>query len=576
MPLKKLILLLVLSICIPQQSMALRFTPSKWDKILVESRQFTDTVALKNYLFENTYKENESTYQILYNVLMAEYYIDVIDKQDPKIVSLYNEALSLAKSYKDEGFLIWIETQLGFYYYRHNQYEEALSYFNKTTRALKNSNALIIPEKASVYKKNAYFFQTIKDYPTAITLLKEALQWCETTCSEYNSILFSLGCVFLVSEDYNQAQHFLEESRKIATQNNDELQYAKATGELGLLHKKLGDLKLAENLLNEDIEISDKIQEGRNSMYARIQLGTLLIENKEFENASIELHKALDYAQSKEYLKGFEFDIYKLLLQIALQLDDTQKEISIRRHLDELSLILANTESEDKVNEVKWQAKNEQIKWQLSSSTSKLSKAKNTMWYASLSFLGIIGIFIYLYISNRKKSQIHVQELDERIAEFQREKSETETHLNQTTQSLSSYQQYLEEKNIQIKQLQKELKNLKKANLSTNLEKQKTGIEELLNSHLMTDENWKNFKNTFIAEKDLVYNAMKNQLPDLTESNLRMVMLHVLGLNNTQIANTLGITNEAVKKSKQRMRKKYGSQFDDLLESFQKLENQSY
>lgn len=575
MPLKKLILLLVLFIGIPQQSIALGFKPSKWDKILVEARQFTDTIALKKYLIENTYKENKTTYQIFYNALMAEYFIGEIDKQDPKIVSLYNEALSLAKSNKDEGFLIWIETQLGFYYYRHNQYEKALAYFNKTTRELKNSNSQIVPEKASVYKKNAYFFQTIKDYSTAIVLLKQALQWCETTCSEYNSILFSLGCVYLISDDYKQAQFYLEESRKVATQNNDKIQYAKATGELGLLHKKLGDLKLAKKLLKEDIEISDKIQEDRNSMYARIQLGTLLIETKELENASIELYKALDYAQSKEYLKGYEYDTYKLLLQIAQQLNNTQEEISIRRHLDELSSLMSDTESEEKVNQLKWQAQNEQIKWQLSSSSSKLNKAKNTMWYASLFFISILGIFLYLYISHRKKSKIHVHELDEMIAVFQREKSEAEIKINQTAQSLNSYQEYLEEKNVQIKQLQKELKNLKKANLSASLQKQKTGIEELLNSHLMTDENWNNFKNSFIAEKDIVYNAIKDQLPDLTESNLRMIMLHVLGLNNTQIANTLGITNDAVKKSKQRMRKKYGNEFDDLLESFQKLENQA-
>ncbi len=552
-----------------------RFKPSKWDKILVEARQISDSTSLKNYLLENTEKEGESTQLILFKTLMAEYYIDKIDRQDPKIVALYNEALSLAKSIKDEGFLIWIETQLGFYYYRHNQYEKALAYFNKTTRALKDSNTLIIPEKASVYKKNAYFFQTIKDYTTAITLLEEALKWCETTCSEYNSILFSLGCVYLISDNYKQAQLYLEDSRKVATQNNDQLQYAKATGELGILHKKLGDLKLAEQLLREDIEISERIQEDRNLMYARIQLGTLFIETKQLDNASIELNKALNYAQSKEYLKGFEYDIYKLLLQIALQLNNTQEEISIRRHLDELSSLLSDTESEDKVNQLKWQAQNEQMKWQLSSSSSKLNKAKNSMWYATLSFLGIIGIFIYIYLSNRKKSKDKVEKLDEMITAFQREKSEAEIELNQTEQSLNSYQQYLEEKNVQIKQLQKELKNLKKTKLSTSLQKQKTGIEELLNSHLMTDENWKNFKHSFIAEKDIVYNAIKHQLPDLTESNLRMVMLHVLGLNNNQIANTLGVTNEAVKKSKQRMRKKYGNQFDELLESFQKLENQA-
>lgn len=468
--------------------------------------------------------------------------------------------------------LIWVETQLGFYYYSHNEYEKALNSFNKTTRALLRSHAYKVPEKASVYKKNAYFFQTIKEYPTAIKLLKSALQWCEKSCSEYNSILFSLGCVFLISEDYPQAQRYLESSKQTAIQNQDDLQYAKAVGELGILQKKLGNTKLAEQLLLEDIEISNKIQEGRNLMYARIQLGELYLENNQIDKAYSELNKALKYAQTKAYLKGFEYDIYKFLLQIALQNGNTQEEISIRRHLDELDVLLSNTESDAKVNQLKWQAKNEQTQWQLESKNSKLNKAHLSIWISSLSFLLIIGLIIYLYLLNRKKTRILLKKLDNRILAFQQDKAKAENHLIKTKRSLSAYQEYLEEKNIQVELLQEELMRLKNDKNTTTFEKHKIGLEKLLDSHLMTDENWEYFKESFITEKEVVYNVIKQQLPDLTESNMRMVMLQLLGLNNLQTANTLGVTHEAVKKGKQRLRKKYGNRFDELLEEFQNLD----
>lgn len=572
MPIKKLTILLVLFIGSTFHALASNFKPSEWDKVLMEARELYDTIALNQFFTDKATAQNnnkKAIYQAFYKVLLAEYYRSEKEQQNPKIVALYTDAITLATSSGDLGIVLWTETQMGSYYYKHNELEKALNYFNKTKRILQSATTLSVPEKAWVYKRNAHFFQTIKDYATSISLLNQALQWCEKKCAEYNSILFSLGCIYLISEDFEQAEKLLQDSQRLAIQNQDELQYAKATGELGILHKKLGNNKRAEQLLIEDIEISKKIKENRNLMYARFQLGTLYLENNQTDKASEVLYKALHYAQSKEYLKGFEFDIYKLLLELALQNKNTSEEIVIRRHLDQLSQELADTESEEKVNELRWQAENAQIKWQLDSNNSKLNKAQNSIWITGLLSLAAIGVFVYLYFSNRQKMKSHVEELDELISGFQQDKLKTEDQLSQTAYSLTAYQQYLEKKNSQVEQLQKELKYLKQIKSSANLEKHKTGLEELLDSHLMTDENWDNFKRLFISEKDMVYNAIKEQLPELTESNLRIIMLQVLGLNNGQIANSLGITQDAVKKAKQRMRKKHGPHFDDLIEKYQ-------
>ena len=73
----------------------------------------------------------------------------------------------------------------------------------------------------------------------------------------------------------------------------------------------------------------------------------------------------------------------------------------------------------------------------------------------------------------------------------------------------------------------------------------------------MTDENWNNFKNVFNYEQKEFVKHLNQHFPSLTESNLRIIYLLKLELNNVEIAQLLGITTDAVKKAKQRLRKKY-------------------
>lgn len=81
---------------------------------------------------------------------------------------------------------------------------------------------------------------------------------------------------------------------------------------------------------------------------------------------------------------------------------------------------------------------------------------------------------------------------------------------------------------------------------------------------MITDENWLQFKEVFITDREEFYDYVTTTLPGLTESNLRIILLYNLGLNNQQVAHLLGVTIEAVKKSKQRMRKKYGEPYDQI------------
>ncbi|WP_278021370.1 hypothetical protein [Flavobacterium ginsengisoli] len=82
----------------------------------------------------------------------------------------------------------------------------------------------------------------------------------------------------------------------------------------------------------------------------------------------------------------------------------------------------------------------------------------------------------------------------------------------------------------------------------------------------MTDENWSAFKREFINQYSDFYYAIIENFPEVKESNLKIIMLQKLNLNNYEMSNLLGVTIDAVKKSKQRLKKKLGDKYDLLFE----------
>ena len=136
------------------------------------------------------------------------------------------------------------------------------------------------------------------------------------------------------------------------------------------------------------------------------------------------------------------------------------------------------------------------------------------------------------------------------------DKLNSENKLIEAFLTLDTYKIYLSEKNIQIKALHKEINKIERSN-EPQLESKKKQLNDLLISHLMTETNWNNFKNIFIYEQKEFYQKITDNLPNVTDSNLRIIFLNRLGLNNVEISRLVGTSPESVKKAKQRLKKKY-------------------
>lgn len=250
-------------------------------------------------------------------------------------------------------------------------------------------------------------------------------------------------------------------------------------------------------------------------------------------------------------------------LKIAQKENNTTQELISLRRLNELEKELTNSDSEKNLERSNILAQKERYASKLSLANAQFEKEQlKNRAIVVVSFL-LFFIIILLIIFNRKQLKIRQNKYDKTVLKLELEKIKSEQKLSEANNTLSSYSTYLVEKNEQIELLNKELSKVKNSS-SSSIEKEKQQLQKLLDSHLMTDENWRNFKEAFQTEYPQYYKNLILENPDITESNLRIITLMKLSLSNQEVSSLLGITVDAVKKSKQRLRKKLGGKYEDL------------
>ena len=86
-------------------------------------------------------------------------------------------------------------------------------------------------------------------------------------------------------------------------------------------------------------------------------------------------------------------------------------------------------------------------------------------------------------------------------------------------------------------------------------------FDKLIQSTILTNDEWDEFKRLFDkVHKGFIF-RLKEKFSNLTENDIRLLCLVKLQLSRREMANMLGVSQDAIKKSKQRLRKKiYGDE----------------
>ncbi|MEG0761098.1 MULTISPECIES: tetratricopeptide repeat protein [Chryseobacterium] len=535
------------------------------NKSAFQTKNYKDFKIYLNSVISKTHLSNKKTEIVVNNVFSALKNAQEKDQLNEGSTLLFQTALEISKKEKRADLEIWVSLNYAFYFYTYRKYEKCFPLFMYCIKALEEADGFSIIQICDTYKKIGYFLSTTNDYDNAEEYLKKAYQYAKPESSDMASILNSLGFCSLAKNNFTGAETYFKKTLEMAQKSGDNLRYAKALGSIAELELKRKNFDKAITLLQRDIAISKKNKGDQNTMYALTLLSKAYLENGDIFNAEKNLYIAKDYATAKSHFRSSEYQINEMLLKIAKIKGDDKHELLARRRLEKLKDSLMDFDAKETVLRVGWEFQKKQLQMKVEMDKNKIEKESYLKLSAIIVACLLLIIMLIIIRSYRLKMKSKKVEYDKKVLTLMIDKIKSESKLNNTHKTLQSYQIYLSEKNKQIEVLEKEMQQVKNSSFSI-LEEKSGELQNLLESHLMTDENWKNFRNAFIQKYPSHYKELTNQFPDLTDSNLRIIILTKLNMNNTEISRLLGVTIDAVKKAKHRLRKKYENDYERLFE----------
>lgn len=441
---------------------------------------------------------------------------------------------------------------------------------------------------------------------------QKAMQWAvqgladaqKADIAEPRAKIYSLiASIDKVISDYTVAFKMIEGGLKVARQKNDTASVVALLGLKGMFTRGEGVAAKRSGLYDESLKINFAALElsKANIKYEALQarllnnIGQCYIDKKQYKQAVIYLQDAIDiankynrrhalihaycrigqaYYYAGQQQKGMLYmqnglqlarqlhdsywqmetnvTIYNSLLfsgnyKLAIQYNNAYKQIadSLKalenvRHVGELELKFEAAQKDKEIAKL--------------AAKSHIEAIQRNATAMILVLLCVIAILVYLK-----------QQKDKKLLEVQKALLDDELQL--ATRDLKHFTETLRIKNEIIEEFKAQLEQLQLQHINA---EDMQNLERLLNAHIMTEENWENFKRLFDKVYTGFFANLKRKVPDnnLTAADIRVLVLAKLQLGNAEMAHLLGITLEGIKKAKQRLRKKIGLEAGETLSAF--------
>lgn len=406
----------------------------------------------------------------------------------------------------------FINGNIGRMYMALNQLDSTLQYFKKGEAIANFHNDPFL--KTHAYNNLALLYIKKADYKKALSTFDSSLEeWSKNqhhTLSD--SILWgvingNIGSVYYHLDQYKTAVPFYLKDIQMAKHFKQLELEIRASLRLSETYIQLGKLDEAEQIL---INIK-----------ALISLSQKTIHLEEY----LKLYKTLSLKQNK-LKEAFAFQSQSIQLKDSLFSNE-----HIQTQADAQALYLVNT-IKSKLNIERLEKLQKE----------KLLKIKSyQLWLVVI--LGFVLISFLIVLVRNKKLQI----------------KKAHQKISFHTKELKNLMQIIAGKNALIHKIEAEIPEKE---ISTDI------LNSLKSQKIQTEEDWSYFK----THIDIIYPAIIEKLKDqylgITKGELRLFVVIKIGLRTSEIANTLGISTEGVKKSRQRLRKKLALDSNVILEEF--------
>jgi Tfp pilus assembly protein PilF len=403
---------------------------------------------------------------------------------------------------------------------------------------------------------NAYY--GFSDFESSIRFFKEAgaVKLPAPSRDYPRNLLNNIGLCYLKMEQYDSAVHYLSLAVEAAKVANDTFWIALTTGNLGHAYYKMGRYDEAWPLIETDYTVSIRMNQPGSAANAAQSLATMALH----KGALHEAEEYMRYADKNkstyepESLINYYANLYTytrlkgnfaLAVQYADSLDLYTKRLEAERDkkiLEQAKLRVQVDKYNTNIQLLEKDRKRQVLLRNLLFVILVLSALLTVTWIRRLQF------------QRRKEAELNLI----------REKNAADLLLHAQNE-LSTYTQALVEKNELIQSFRTEIEALQHSG-SMQHDERMSRMVDLTNSSILTDDDWKRFRELFDQVYPGFFIRLKEKMPDLTPGEIRLLALTKLQITPRDMAGMLGISADSIKKTRHRLRRKINLPEDGTLD----------
>lgn len=481
------------------------------------------------------------------------------------------EAADYAEQTDDYQLCYLVNAQIGNIYVLRSYKKYALNTFNKAYQYALKSNNSEYTASSQIYLGRTYSIQN--KYNLAIECYKKAIEIAKKNHNIRKIIAASneLAGVYTETEDYEQALYYV---RQAINSNSIGVIKGQINLVIGDIYSRTGQIDSAYYYLNEIIVFeenprtlnkacrilydlskkeqkykeasfySDKLLNGLDSLYSSHRSQELAQMQEKYNQQKIINEKNRLKIEKDENTRNALFVLILLVCAIATLIHIYQHKLRKKEH------IIQKKEEDLRKNTMK-------------TSENGLLIKRNQLRMEEL----------MAQIDANKDIQEQLEELNKTYSEIQLQ-NEVLARENQTLQkNIDNYASSLDAQSEELKKLNaltEESQRLhdREKTLCNQLVKNNKILNDLLNTPKYIDvTQWKNIEEAINSIFDNFTIRLSRKIPSLTEYELHLCCLIKLGMNNSNMANTMGIAPTSVSKQKFRLKERITQQANTYWES---------
>lgn len=436
-------------------------------------------------------------------------------------------------------------------------YRDAYYFYYITLREEKDVCTSHKPYLAAFHEALGHVYYFFKRYDMSEKHLIISLNHPNTSEVSKIQIYNTLSLIYRDKLDNKTSEKYLQKAYNQAVKLKENAWIGILSGNLGYIALKKNEKEKARKLIELDFLMSKKNKQTSSELTALALLIELDLQENKIAQSTLKMKTfdSLMVGEASPQLLGLLYRTktvyYEKIGEDKRALSNFRKYISYKEVLDEERQSLNIQNAEFQIEFEKKQGENIAYK--------EKKKKDDLIIFGLFVICLILGLTSFIIIKQiqRKRKQ------DKEILTLRALKMENE--LNATEREMRALLSTIFDKNKVISELSEQLETAEKNQFVRSDSEKESMLTNLQSFSLLTENDWIEFKRLFEKLNPGFFDFFHDRFPEITAAEIRLAALIKLNLSNIEMARTLAISPDSVRKTNLRLRKKLNIEsLDDL------------